>query len=166
MQRYCSIVGVYYITIIKTLQLLHFPMKVGHTLDLIIHVSSWTNSVGSCFRNEPNFAAVTNVKEQFVNWIYKYKSYCSTVNFCRITSIYQPTNAHIISHKTLLNHFKTHRHVQPCQIIIRELCFLLKLCYSIHNSFRICKRGVVAAYHVVWECVVEQWLSVRRTTHT
>jgi len=22
----------------------------------------------------------------------------------------------------------------------------------------------VAAYHVVWECVVEQWLGVRRTT--
>ena len=30
------------------------------------------------------------------------KSYCSTVHFRRITSIYQPTNAHIISHKTLL----------------------------------------------------------------
>jgi len=27
--------------------------------------------------------------------------------FCRITSVYQPTNAHIISHKTLLKHFKT-----------------------------------------------------------
>jgi len=27
--------------------------------------------------------------------------------FCRITSIYQPTNVHIISHKTLLKHFKT-----------------------------------------------------------
>jgi len=36
-----------------------------------------------------------------------YKSYCSTVRFLRITSIYQPTNAHIISHKTILNHFKT-----------------------------------------------------------
>jgi len=24
----------------------------------------------------------------------------------------------------------------------------------------------VAAYRVVWECVVEQWLGVRRTTHT
>ena len=22
----------------------------------------------------------------------------------------------------------------------------------------------MAAYHVVWECVVEQWLGVRRTT--
>jgi len=53
---------------------------------------------------------------------------------------------------------------RSCQIIITELCSLLKLYYSIHNSIR--KRGVVAAYHVVWECVVEQWLGVRRTTHT
>jgi len=35
-----------------------------------------------------------------------FKSYCGTVHFRRITSIYQPTNAHIISHKTLLKHFK------------------------------------------------------------
>jgi len=49
------------------------------------------------------------------------------------------------------------------QIIIRELCSLLKLYYGIHNSILICKRGVVAAYHVVWECVVERWLGVRRT---
>ena len=52
---------------------------------------------------------------------------------------------------------------RSCQIIIRELCSLLKLYYSIHNSTRICKRGVVASYHVVWEYVVEQWLGVRRT---
>ena len=49
---------------------------------------------------------------------------------------------------------------RSCQIIIRELCSLLKLYYSIHNSIRICKRGVVAAYHV-WDCIVEQWLGVR-----
>ena len=55
---------------------------------------------------------------------------------------------------------------RSCQIIIRELCSVLKLYYSIHNLIRICKRGVVAAYHVVWECVVEQWLGVRLTTHT
>jgi len=55
---------------------------------------------------------------------------------------------------------------RSCQIIIRELCSLLKLNYSSHNSIRICKRVVVAAYHVVWECVVEQWLVVRRKTHT
>ena len=55
---------------------------------------------------------------------------------------------------------------RSCQIIIRELCSLLRLYYSIHNSIRICKRGVVAAYHVVWECVVEQWLGVHRATHT
>jgi len=41
---------------------------------------------------------------------------------------------------------------RSCQIIIRKLCSLLKIYYSIHNSIRICKRGVVAAYHVVWEC--------------
>jgi len=47
---------------------------------------------------------------------------------------------------------------RSCQIIIRELCSLLKLYYIIYNSNRICNRGVVAVYHVVWECVVEQWL--------
>ena len=50
---------------------------------------------------------------------------------------------------------------RSCQIIIRELSSLLKLYYSIHNSIGICKRGVVAAYHVVQECVVEQCLGVR-----
>ena len=55
---------------------------------------------------------------------------------------------------------------RSCQVIIRELCSLLKLYYGIHNLILICKRGVVAAYHVVWECVVEHWLGVRRTTHT
>jgi len=48
------------------------------------------------------------------------------------------------------------------QIIIRELCSLLKIYYSIHNSIRICKRGVVAAYRIVWECVMEQRVGVRR----
>ena len=55
---------------------------------------------------------------------------------------------------------------RSCQIIIREHWPLLKLYYGIHNSIRIYKRGVVAAYHVVWECVLEQWLGVRRTAHT
>ena len=49
---------------------------------------------------------------------------------------------------------------RSCQIIIRELCSFLKLYYSIHNSIRICKRDVVGAYHVVWECVVEQCFKV------
>jgi len=64
---------------------------------------------------------------------------------------------HIISYKTLLNTLKHSDMFRSCQIIIRELFPLLKLYYNIHNSIRICKRGVVAAYHVVWECVVEQW---------
>jgi len=55
---------------------------------------------------------------------------------------------------------------RSCKIIIRELCSLLKLYYSIHNSILICKRSVVAAYHIVWECVVEQWLGVRRVRRT
>ena len=83
------------------------------------------------------------------------------MHFRRITSIYQPTNAHIISHKTLLNTLKHSDMFRSCHIIIRELCSFLMLYYSIHNSIRICKRGVVAAYHIVWECVVEQWLGVR-----
>jgi len=48
------------------------------------------------------------------------------------------------------------------QVIIRELCSLLKLYHGIHSSSRIRKHDVVEAYHVVWECVVEQWLGVRR----
>ena len=58
---------------------------------------------------------------------------------------------------------------RSCQIITRGLCSLLTLYYSIHNSIRNCKQAVVTGYHVVWECVVEQWLGVRRmpsTQHT
>jgi len=45
-----------------------------------------------------------------------------------------------------------------CQVIIRELSSLLKLCYSIHNSIRICERGVVAA-DVVAADVVPKYFS-------
>ena len=46
---------------------------------------------------------------------------------------------------------------RSCQFIIRELwCSLLKLYYNIHSLIRFCKQGVVAACHVVWECVVER----------
>jgi len=84
----------------------------------------------------------------------------------RPNSIYQPTNAHIISHKTLLKHFKTLRHVSILSDHHQGALVLAKvvLQYSQFNSYL--QRGVVAAYHVVWECVVEQWLGVRRTTHT
>ena len=63
-----------------------------------------------------------------------HKSYCSTVHFRRITSIYQPTNTHIISHKTLLKHSDMFR---SCQIIIRDHFFLAKviLRYSQFNSY-------------------------------
>ena len=48
-------------------------------------------------------------------------------SFCRITSVCQPTNAPKISHKTLLKILKHSDMFRSCQIIIRELCSLLKL---------------------------------------
>jgi len=52
---------------------------------------------------------------------------------------------------------------RSCQIIIRELCSLLKFYYSIRNSILVCKRGVLAAYHVVLGmcCRECSWLGVR-----
>ena len=54
-----------------------------------------------------------------------------------ITSIYQPTNAHIISHKTLLKHFKTLRHVSILSDHHQGALFLAKviLRYSQFNSY-------------------------------
>jgi len=65
------------------------------------------------------------------------KSYCSTVHFRRITSIYQPTNAHIISHKTLLKHFKTLRLVSILSDHHQGVLFLAKVIiqYSQFNSY-------------------------------
>ena len=64
-------------------------------------------------------------------------SYCSTVHFRRITSIYQPTNAHIISHKTLLKYCKTLRHVSILSDHHQGALFLAKaiLQYSQFNSY-------------------------------
>ena len=59
-------------------------------------------------------------------WAY---SYCSNVHFRTITSIYQPTNAHIISNKTLSKHFKTLRHVSILSDHHQGALFLLKLYY-------------------------------------
>ena len=56
-----------------------------------------------------------------------HKSYCSTVHYRRIISIYQPTNAHIISHKTLLKHFKTLRHVSILSVHHQGALFLAKV---------------------------------------
>jgi len=91
------------------------------------------------------------------------RSYCRTAHFCRIASIHQPTNAHIISHKTLLKHFKTLRHVSILLDQHQGALFLAKviLRYSQFNSYlqtRCC--GSI-------QCrVVEQWLGVRRTQRT
>ena len=66
-----------------------------------------------------------------------YKSYCCTVHFRRITSIYQPMNAHIISHNTHLKHFKTQRHISVLSDHHQGALFLAKviLRYSQFNSY-------------------------------
>jgi len=93
----------------------------------------------------------------------EYKSYCSTAQFRRITSIYQPTDAHIISHKTLLKHFKTLRHVSILSDHHQGALFLAKviLKYSQFSSYL-----QTRCYGSKSCCVVEQWLGVRLTTHT
>ena len=55
----------------------------------------------------------------------------------RFTSIHQPTKAHIISHKTLLKHFKTLRHVSILSDHHQGALFLAKviLRYSQFNSY-------------------------------
>ena len=57
--------------------------------------------------------------------------------FRRITSIYQPTNAHIISYKTLLKRFKTLRHVSILSDHHQGALFLVRviLQYSQFNSY-------------------------------
>jgi len=57
--------------------------------------------------------------------------------FCRITSVYQPTNAHIISHKTLIKHFKTLRHVSILSDHYKGALFLAKFMFqcSQFNSY-------------------------------
>ena len=54
-----------------------------------------------------------------------------------VTSIYQPTNAHIISHKAILRHFKTLRHVSILSDHHQGALFLVKviLQYSQFNSY-------------------------------
>ena len=53
------------------------------------------------------------------------------------TSIYQPTNAHIISHRALLKHFKTLRHVSILSDHHQGALFLAKvmLLYSQFNWY-------------------------------
>jgi len=119
------------------------------------------------------------------------------------TSISQPTNAHIISNKTLLKRFKTLRHVSILSDHHQGALFLAKLYYGIHNSiishkthlkhFKTLRHVSMLSDHhqgalllakfilrysqfnsylqtsccgSISCCVVEQWLGVRRTTHT
>ena len=69
--------------------------------------------------------------------------------FCRITSIYQSTNAHIISHKTLLKHFKTLRHVSILSDHHQGAVFIAKVILQYSQFKWYLQTGVVAAYHVV-----------------
>ena len=57
--------------------------------------------------------------------------------FACVTSVYQPTNAHIISNKTILKHFKTSRHVSILSDHHQGALFLAKviLQYSQFNSY-------------------------------
>ena len=79
-----------------------------------------------------------------------------------ITSMYQPTNAHLISHKTHLKHFKILRHVSIVSDHHQGTLFLAKviLQYSQFNSYlqTMCCGSI--------SCVVEQWLGVRRMRRT
>ena len=47
-----------------------------------------------------------------------------------MTSIYQPTNAHIISHETILKHFKTLRHVSILSYHNQGALFLAKVIFQ------------------------------------
>ena len=89
------------------------------------------------------------------------------MNFRRITSIYQPMNAHIISHKTPLKHFKTLRHVSILSDHHQGDLFLAKLIlqFSQFNSYlqnEVLWQHVMLCGIVLWS----SWLGVRRTTHT
>jgi len=55
----------------------------------------------------------------------------------------------IILHKTRLKHFKTLRHVSILSDHHQGALFLAKILLRYSHSILICKRGVVAAYHVV-----------------
>ena len=75
----------------------------------------------------------------------------------RIASIYQPTNAHIISHKTLLKHFKTLWHVSILSDHHHAVLFLAEvmLQYSQFNWYlqtRCC--GSISCCGVVLWCAV------------
>jgi len=73
------------------------------------------------------------------------------VHFRRITSIYQPANAHLISHRTILKHFKTLRHVSILSDHHQGALFLAKviLQYSQFNSYLL----LVLWQHIMLCCV-------------
>ena len=76
------------------------------------------------------------------------------MHICRIASIYQPTNAHIISHKTLLKHLMF---IGPCIILIveqREINLMSLALLFLHlmlNMFRMLIQPSSGAYDLCVE---------------
>jgi len=67
------------------------------------------------------------------NFFFKMSRYLFHYNES-ITSIYQPTNAHIISHKTILKHFKTLRNISILSYHQQGALFLAKVILQ-HSQF-------------------------------
>ena len=98
-----------------------------------------------------------------ISLAYVFEKILSQDKWCLLNHFNSSTNeCTIILHKTLLKHFKTPRHVSILSDHHQGALFLAKVIIRYSHSILIFKRSVVAAYHVVWECVVEQWLGVRR----
>jgi len=81
----------------------------------------------------------------FKDSIYSINLIVSPCIFCRITSIYQPMNAHIISHKILLKHFKTLRHVSVLSDHHQGALFLAKVMLQ-YSQFNVLKVFYVKLY--------------------
>ena len=79
----------------------------------------------------------SSASEDGRNYRPKHVELIEIINKIIITSIYQPTNAHIISHKTNLKHFETLRHVSILSDHHQGALFLAKviLQYSQFNSY-------------------------------
>ena len=140
----------------------------GFIFQLCVTLWWWSSyMLGPC-RGHPVIVFIKLKKKKIISGFSQTKLYNSLslifFKFSKIiTSIYQPNNAHIISHKTILKYFKTLRHVSILSDHHQGALFLAKviLQYSQFNSYlqtRCC--GSISC------CVVEQWLGMRRTTHT
>jgi len=84
-------------------------------------------------KGNSNIYEITTDKKVF----FFFEPDCLVSNKPGVTSTYQPTNAHIISYKTLLKHFKTFRHISILSDHHQGALFLAKviLQYSQFNSY-------------------------------